>query len=339
MAILPGIPEWEPDTRRALAQLRERARRPRRPRRALYWIAAASAALVAVLILPASFAIAQRLWNRHLQTEGEVIRLNPGSRVGILQAALPLTYTIPPRPPVQVADLEAAGRPAGFIPQRPIKLTVRSMGALLLRDPLQAPIQMWHWGRPSLLNPKVTVSDPVMAQITVRVSDLNAALRTARVNDISLPQKWDGAVIGVEFSPAVLAEYDVVHVAQLLPYSLVWPNDFPVADFVEAGLRILGLTAEDARHARGSFAENPAFFALISAQTQIAIREVPLGMGPLRDPWKAMLFENTGVSKGACGFCPGPAERMLVWSTPDRIFAVTGKLTEDDLVAIAHSIM
>jgi hypothetical protein len=184
----------------------------------------------------------------------------------------------------------------------------------------------------------VAVSGAVKGQIKISAALINEALRGAAVSDFSFPQSWDGTEIGVEFGPAVLADYGVVQLAQAPPYTLVWPDSFPVADFLESALRILGMTAADARSLRNGFAENPAALMFIPPDAALEVQEVHMGMGPWRNPRKGMLLRDNATQQPICDFCPGPSETILIWNTPEGVFALKGPVREAGLITFAHSL-
>jgi hypothetical protein len=302
------------------------------------WVSAAAIALVVLLVLPVTVGLAQRLLERRARLEVQPVRFNVEARLNLVRNALPVTYDLLPSPLRPVSDLAEAGRFAGFVPVRPAGFTWKTLVGLMFRDPIEAPFQIMHWRNQSLKLSRVSVRGPVNGVIRIRAAALDAALRQVGVNDFTVPQSWDGAEIGIEFSPTVISDYGIAQLAQSLPYTIVWPDSFPVGDFWEALLRILGMTPADAQRMRNSFAEHPALLTLLSPEATLEVTETPMGMGPLRESWKGMLVRNTSTRAPACDFCPGPSEQILIWNTPDGVYALKGPLKAAGLITLAHSL-
>lgn len=195
---------------------------------------------------------------------------------------------------------------------------------MIRQDPLGSPFQIRStrpWTDHPPVNSKWKVSGPVIAQTRIQVSSLNAALRSAGVEDVTVPQAWDGAIIGVQISPTVLAEFDDGLVfAQSLPYTFVTPTEVAKPEFVEVVLRILGVPASKAGALRERFADNPAFFLFIPPEAEVEIHEVPLSEG------SGLLLRK--ASEGL----------TLIWSTSDRMYVLKGKLGDDQAIGLAYSI-
>jgi hypothetical protein len=259
--------------------------------------AAACVACVAVLVLPAPRAFAQRLWDRLFLGRVEVVRINFDD----LPAEL-LRWEIVgwSGKPTIVADASAASRTAGFEPRLP---------------------------RPGILRdePKLFLTGSTTARIRLSVRDLEAGLRSAGASEVDVPPSWEGATLAVRISPILIAEYPEISLTQSLPIAVDIPAGFEMVRFLQTLFRIAGMEPRVAAHLSEKFAVNPTWFLGIPQDEAVEVREVQLASGP------GMLIEDFDDA--------GQTERIaLVWNAPDRIYAVSGKISRELAVSIANSI-
>ena len=170
--------------------------------------------------------------------------------------------------------------------------------------------------------PQFGVMDPVHAQITIGVADLNRALTEMKGTDVAIPQNWDGITIGIEQGRGILADYGDFLITQAPALTLSAPAGFRFDQFVEVLSRAVGINAAEARTLRQRFAGNPAAFFPISVRYDMDIREVRLNSGP------GLLLQNASKI----------GELALAWSSADRSYFVTGDLTEAEVIDLANSI-
>ena len=170
--------------------------------------------------------------------------------------------------------------------------------------------------------PQFGVMDPVHAQITIGVADLNRALTEMKGTDVAIPQNWDGITIGIEQGRGILADYGDFFITQAPALTLSVPAGFPFDQFVEVLSRAVGMNAAEARTLSRRFAANPAVLFPISVRYDMDIREVRLNSGP------GLLLQNASKI----------GELALAWSSADRSYFVTGQLTEAEAIDLANSI-
>ena len=106
----------------------------------------------------------------------------------------------------------------------------------------------------------------------------------------------------------------------------------PLDAFIEVLLRINGLSASEARDRRNRFASNPALLMFLPSDFQAEVREFSVASG------HGLLVFNRGDQNQRCGFCPGPGETLLVWSSPGRMYNLKGPLTPEQAIAFASSV-
>jgi hypothetical protein len=169
---------------------------------------------------------------------------------------------------------------------------------------------------------RVFVTNGVNEEAKISVDELKAALRDAKVDNVTVPADWEGKVISLQQRPGILADYGDFYVAQAAPSALRVPAGFPLVQFMEVLFRLLGLNATEARTLRDQFAANAAAFMPIPPRFDMEIRQVPMASG------SGLLLQN--AEKGG--------ELAFMWSTGDRSYFLTGAVTEDEVIAIGKSL-
>lgn len=174
---------------------------------------------------------------------------------------------------------------------------------------------------PQLLhNPKLSTIDPMTTESRIHVADLRTALDLARVGDVIVPDDWDGSVVGMQISGGIGARYnnEDVYLAQRLPVTWSTSPDLPLGEVMEVLFRIVGINAAEAADLRNRFAAGPGDFLHVAPRYHLQPREVQLQTG------RALLLKGSRL--------------MLIWSTPDRCYFLSGSLSEGRIIAIANSV-
>src|SRR5437870_3510788 len=134
----------------------------------------------------------------------EVIRINPTDMERLPGPVRPLLVDpIPDGEPVDTVD-EAAKR-AGFSPRLPTPAAFPGLSA----------------------KPQFGVTDPVRAEAKIGVVELIAALKQAKVENVAVPQAWEGIAIALQQDSGVLVDYGDFFLAQAPPMTLNAPAGFP----------------------------------------------------------------------------------------------------------------
>ena len=168
--------------------------------------------------------------------------------------------------------------------------------------------------------PKVSVISPLSAELTLRVDDLTRAAQSVGVAaDVVINPHWDGARLRVETSPFVLSVYGSTTLAQGRPLTISMPPGFDMPAFVELAMRLLGYDAAQASALSQRVAAAPVMFLGVPPNAKVRVSEVSIGsqMGTL-------MRETDG---GAL---------VLLWSTSDRLYVLTGPITDDLALSIAN---
>ena len=300
----------EVDPNAGLVHYRSYERTARRQRR-VQRVAALALGIAAVLVLaiPASRAVARQLFDRFYMRRPEAIRANNISIGKVFQNE----YATASGAPRFVFDIAKAREQAGFEPRMPTTLEEQLASGLAV----------------------LKLSDPINMRITIHVDALMAAFRSHGIEDVRVPQTWEGVEIGYHVGMGILVVFLGGSLGQSAPPSLDTPPGFPIIDFTEIALRAAGLGASEAHNARNMFVDSGGAFAIVPSDAKSHFREVSLKSGP------GVLFENDTDEneRQKCSLCAGPHERVLTWAASDRIFQLRSQtMSLDEMIGMGNAI-
>src|SRR5262249_43558636 len=169
---------------------------------------------------------------------------------------------------------------------------------------------------------RMFVTNLVKEAATINVAALTAAVRDAKLQDITVPADWDGVTLELQQRPGILIDYGDFYVAQGPPRTLTTTPGFPIAQCLEVMFRVIGISTSEARNLRDSFAANASTYLPVAPRFDMDIRQVALPSG------SGLLLQN--ADKGG--------ELAFMWSTGDRSYFLTGLVTEDEVIAIAKTL-
>ncbi|HEV3198045.1 MAG TPA: hypothetical protein VGZ73_09060 [Bryobacteraceae bacterium] len=291
---------WRPDSAPALMRFHARIETDRPRARSWRWLAwAAVAALVsAVILLPAGRGVAQQLWQFLTVRQEAFIRVNPWPE-GVPSPAVKVIGL--PIPPVPARDVSEAGSRVHYVPRLPYQVLSGT--------------------------PRLSTTFSLSAGTVVKVADLELALRKAGVTDQAVPPQWDGAQLALHTSAIVIAEWPDIIFAQSLPLTLTAPPGFNFAAFSTLILRVVGVGPDEAQRFAQRMGTVPPWLAPIGVdiRERATIEEIDLNSGAatlLRET------EEDGAVKRA----------TLVWSVPDRVYSLSGKLSRELAIATANAV-
>jgi hypothetical protein len=229
---------------------------------------------------------------------------------------------VPPEKPQEVATPEAGALAAGIALAQPSSLPARYelAGAM--------------------------VAHPGHYRVQVDTSKLEALALAAGADEIEIPAFWNGLTIDVELAPNLLLRYqrpvdpgatarpeDAIVLVQSETPDVVLPEGFDLATLGRLGLRVAGMTAEEAQ----------SFSHAIDWRTTLLV-PVPVQGGTYRE------VDVSGERGLLVTFAPpttpapdGSARRarrrsLLLWSAGDKAFALSGPGDGVDLLETAQSI-
>ena len=293
---------WRPDPAAALTRFHARMAADRPPAWWRCWEAwAATAALLAAVTvwLPPGRVLAQQFWQFLTVPQLAFIRVNPWPE-GVPSPQVKLMGT--PFLPIPARDLDEARWRVHYDPRLP---------------------------PPGVLStsPRLSTTFALSAGVVVNAADLELALRKAGVKDQSVPPQWNGAQLALHSSAVVIAEWPDLVLAQSLPLTLTAPPGFDFSAFSALVLRVVGVGPDEARRlAQRSGTAPPWLAPIVSDFYETAtIEEIPLNTG------LATLIERRG-DDGAV------ARTTVVWSVPDRVYLLDGKLSRELAIATANAV-
>ena len=197
-----------------------------------------------------------------------------------------------------VPNPEAAELEAGFRPTLPV-------GA-----PLSGP--------PKLL----VVLSTVLSTGPVDTMVFQRALDRRGLSDLRVPSEWRDVRLAFQIGPLVFAEYPEATVIQTPPVKMITPAGFRYDQFIELGFRLFGRSAEEAHAFGRAYAANPTLVMLTPPGARVDMRDVTLLAG------QGVVIADHEE----------PQELSVFWMLRDRVYAVTGNISEDVAVAIANAI-
>jgi hypothetical protein len=169
---------------------------------------------------------------------------------------------------------------------------------------------------------RMFITNMVNSEATIDVAALTAAVRDAKLQDVTVPSNWDGVTLQLQQRPGILIDYGDFYIAQGPPRTLTTMPGFPMAQCLEVMFRVMGISASEARALRDSFAANASTYLPIAPRFDMDIRQVALPSG------SGLLLQN--ADKGG--------ELAFMWSTRDRSYFLTGLVSEDEVIAIAKTL-
>ena len=308
LRVLDPPDSWEPSPAIALARFRARvedaeAARARRSSGVWRWLAAVGAVCLALVIAPATRAGAQRLWDVFFSQRVEIVRIE----IDRLPRSFTDQHIRMIGANMEVANLEEAAQHVRFVPRLPDPTWDASIAASVA-------------GPPRLL-----VAGAISIESRVDVRDLENASRRAGLFDLRFPPAWDGARIAVHSSPIAVAEYPRFQLAQVLPLAITTTPGLELGAFTERVLRIGGLTPSAAREYSAQMAAAPFAMFAVSPKDAMTMQRVTLATG------QGTLVHNVNEDGR-------PGDVSLVWTTADRLYTLTGRLADAELMAIADAI-
>lgn len=283
--IAEKLSSLEPDWTGRLAHGRVLLEAGEAPRSGRRWMLAMAAVLVLAVALPQTRAIAQDLWRRLMVRQVEVIQVD-FSRYSPLQAELSASAW-----QADVEGLEQAESKAGYRPYLPPQSVLPDAASL-------------------------KVVGPIAVRQSIRVGELESALRGAGAGDVRVPSEWEGIVLRAEVGPMVMAGYaGEIQVLQLRPFELFVPSGFALEQFATAILRSAGVPPAAAAATGARLAANPALFLNIPGDEVARVEQITLANGP---GWLIEDFDERGATSRV----------SIVYNTKERIYVVSSPSRE-----------
>jgi hypothetical protein len=237
----------------AAAWTRFDQRLARRSNHAWRWAIASGVLCAAVFVLPATRAIAQRLWDQVVLGRIQVLVADyESSGAAVNFASFEMQIRTEPRP---VASLDEATRAAGFAARLP---------AIIFADA-----------------PRYSVTDEGFASLKLRTPAIRYLLAQVGGSASDVPDNWNGATLDVRLGPIVFADYDGTLLLQSRPFRLITPAGFDLALFYRIAFRSMGISEQDAGALSRDMGVSPALLMFMPKEDRDLLREfnTPRGTG------------------------------------------------------------
>lgn len=149
---------------------------------------------------------------------------------------------------------------------------------------------------------------------------IERALAAAGASDVTVPPEWEGTTLVAEGGPIIVADWNGMQLLQAAPFHITTSSSLQFSAFMTLAFRVFGQPPDAAATLGAALQTNPALVMRFPKRARI--RSVPLQSGE-----HGVLVEE-GAPEGAAFF----------WSTPGRIFALSGdELSAVQAAAIANS--
>jgi hypothetical protein len=193
---------------------------------------------------------------------------------------------------------------------------------------------------------ETTLGRPGTFRVQIDTTKLEALALAAGADEIEIPAWWNGATIDVEAPPVLAMRYtrtvergdgrpareDTFLLFQAATPQVELPEGFDLATLGRLGLRVAGMTAEEAL----------SFSRTIDWRATLLV-PVPVQGGTFREVevsgHRGLLVTIRPPQAAGGGPSPRP-HAILTWSTADKVFAIQGPATHEgvELVEMAQSI-
>lgn len=298
------------------------------PVRNLLWrwrpaLVGVSAAVLLLLLFsfPATQALAQEFLNLFRVKRFSVITLDPARIEQLRNKQLSLEGLISDK--VQV--IKDPGEPQ----------TVVSVAAAAQVTGLTVRAPSWLPDGAKLIETRVQGAGSV--RLTADVTKLQAALDALDIKDVKAPAALNGAQITLNKPPMVMMRYsgrDPITFFQAKSPEVELPKDVKVSDLALIGLRIVGLSSQEAQQFAKTIDWNTTMLVPIPANAA-SFREVSVrGV-------KGLLITTGGTGASSARFGPTDSPRqqsLLLWAENDMVYAMQGGPIGDDIVQMANSL-
>ncbi len=281
------------------------------------FVAALLVAAVLVFSFPPARALAQDFLNLFRVKKFAAITMNPARMQQLDNLELDLEKLFgesieilqEPGKPVQVASLQEARARAGFAVAAPSALSN------------DAQLQIFVHGEGAMV-------------FTGDTQKLREVLELVGVTDAQIPTQLDGAKITVRKPSAVLLEYKLKNGSFSLMQSpspeVELPQGVELKQLGEIGLRVLGLSADEARDFSNKVDWSSTFLVPIPADAA-EVRQVSVNGA------EGLLLTSNGTARN--NHSPmARGQAVLLWAKDGMVYGVEGNTNAVDLLEIANSV-
>jgi hypothetical protein len=178
------------------------------------------------------------------------------------------------------------------------------------------------------------------ARITGDSNKLAAVLQLMNITDVAVPAGLDGAVIDIKTPAMVSARIGSgrgeITLLQAKSPDITLPDGVSMAQLGEIALRVMGLTADEARDMAARIDWNSTLVVPIPSNAA-SFREVTVnGASGLLITTTRQPAENAEANVGGPRQMRGGS--VVMWSDGDVVYAVQGQVEAVELIALAESL-
>ena len=304
--------EFQQQLRRRLREDEGTAMAPTTGRRHMALAAAAAIIVAALLAVPAVRASASQFLSLFRVSNFVAVQVQP-SRLEQLEAKQlevgkligeHVQVLVDPGPPVAVGSLDEAATASGML----------------------IAVPQWLPAGSSIL--ETTLMGERVVQITANAVRLQQVMDALGITDLSVPPELDGQVVTLRVPPVVMVRYDHANgrrsrLFQARAPQVTLPASVDLATLGEIGLRILGLSPADARQFAQAIDWQSTLLVPIPPAVS-SFRQVSINGRP------AIVLQHEPPNESPTS--------VVLWSTPDRVFALVSIAGPEQVLAIAESV-
>jgi hypothetical protein len=215
-------------------------------------------------------------------------------------------------------------------------------------------VRLPSWLPPDVEQKSVDVTGPGLVRVRVDSVRLEQLMKLLGIGDLEAPHALNGKVIDVKVPSVVRVRYEVrrdnndgarAEFVQAQAPEITLPDGADLPALGEIGLRILGLSAEDARQFAASIDwRSTALVPVPWGATSVKQVEINGHQGIAVE--RQYVVENSGDTAGVQATITGQDgnvetvayERLLIWSDGSRVFGMNGNFRLESMLTMAYSI-
>jgi hypothetical protein len=175
------------------------------------------------------------------------------------------------------------------------------------------------------------------AQVTADMTKLQAILDTLNIKDVKAPTQLNGAHITLNKPALVMMRYtsgrEAIMFFQAKSPEVVLPQNVKISDLALIGLRIVGLSPQEAQQ----------YARTIDWNTTMLV-PIPVNAGSFREVdvrgVKGLLITSGGTGASSARFDSNAARQqtLLLWAENDMVYALQGGPGGEDILQIANAL-
>jgi hypothetical protein len=174
---------------------------------------------------------------------------------------------------------------------------------------------------------EMAVKGERVVRITADARRLQQAMDALGIEDLTVPPGLDGQAVTVRVPPVVMIRYDHgkrrSRLFQARAPQLTLPNSIDVQALGEIGLRVLGFSPAEAKQFAGALDWHTTLILPVPPNAT-SFRQVTVG------GQRGVLIQHQPPDQSPT--------TTIVWSTPERVFALVSILGPDEALTMANSV-